>query len=125
MINKLNDKIIFLSAKNNEYLVFVEKVYNKIEEILQKNGIRCDHSFKEEKEKIFAMLADLEEIFMMNRGNLKVLYKDNTDVNRLKQKLVKNSVVVKEFEDARSKLLQHFVETPKKNEFIQPLTSRF
>lgn len=129
VLNKLNDKILFLTAKNNEDSIFIEKVMNKLDDVFEKfNFIDKEYFFNSMKEKILSKFEDLEAILQKNKAFLMNCTKSEAQkkVVSLKEKLKANNVVLKEFEDARFKLLQHFSDSPSsKKSGSQALTSRY
>jgi len=129
VLNKLNDKILFLTAKSNEDSNFIEKVMNRVDDIFEKfNFIDKEYCFNNMKEKVLAKIEDLETILQRNREGLVNCTRSEAreKVVNLKEKLKANNVVLKEFEDARVKLLKHFSDSPSSlKSRTQALTSRF
>ncbi|OMJ88009.1 hypothetical protein SteCoe_10165 [Stentor coeruleus] len=128
-LNKLNDKIIYLTSKNNEDNLFIEKVCNNLEEICEKYDImNKKYHYVNNKEKILSKIDDIAEVFEKNKGGVKKVQRNEnkSGVYNLKEKLIENSLILKEFEEARSKLVKHFDESPKKGfEFQYPFTTRY
>lgn len=128
-LNKLNDKIIYLTSKNNEDNLFIEKVCNRLEEIFEKYDIMDrKYQYLNNKEKILSKLDDITEIFEKNKVGVKKVQRNESKGGAyiLKEKLMENSLILKEFEEARTKLVKHFEETPKKGYELQyPFTTRY
>ena len=122
--NELNDKILVFTAKNSEESNFTEKIMNQLDELFERfmmKETRCVVSGM--KEKIMMRLDSLTKYFeSINQKSYHV--KPNKKSFNLKEKLIENNIVLKEFEEARSKLMQHFLESPKNNK-IKSNTTRF
>ena len=119
VLNKLNDKISWLNSKLNEDGIFVENICNKLDEVFEKYNLESNSSnTRNSKEKIMFRIKELGMLFDKNNESLKrgESFEMNPKNKILKQKLVENSSVLKEFETARSNLLKHFEETPKKDQ---------
>lgn len=124
VLNKLNNKIIFLSSKNNEDSFFIEKVSNKIDEIFEKAFFeQKPGNYKNIQDRILEKLEELEMNILNQQKNQS--YDSRSNSNNLKKKLVENSAVVKEFEEARNKLVKHFSDSPRKGFEVHPNTTRY
>ncbi|OMJ93959.1 hypothetical protein SteCoe_3021 [Stentor coeruleus] len=129
MFKKFTNKINFLTSKNNEDNAFIDSIYNRIEDIFGKYDlIERYNEYTSLREKIICKLDDIAAVFEKNKGNLKKCTKSEAkaSVSVLKEKLVENSVILKDFEEARSKLVKHFVDDSGKKIDVQyPLTTRY
>lgn len=122
--NELNDKILVITSKNSEESNFTEKIMNHLDELFERFMIketRCVVSGM--KEKIMMRLDSLTK-YLENINQKSYQVKPNKKIPSLKEKLIENNIVLKEFEEARSKLMQHFLESPR-NRKIQSNTTRF
>lgn len=116
VLNKLNEKINFLSQLHNEDNTFIEKVMKKVDEIFDKfDLIDKEYCFNNMKEKINSKLDDLEVVLEKNRQNIVKCTKSDVKkhVDCLKERLMKSNEVRKDFEDARLKLIKYFEDSPK------------
>lgn len=125
ILNKLNDKIAYLNSKVNEDGIFIENLNGKLEEIFEKYRLNLNSGFaKSFKEKILSKVNELGNLIGKSRGLEK--FEKNPSTKGVKQRLIANSSVVKEFEEARCNLLKHFAGSPKKTlPTDYPLTSRY
>lgn len=129
MFKKFTNKINYLTSKNNEDNAFINSICNRIEEIFGRYDLIDRYNeYASVKEKIISKLDDIAAVFEKNKGNLKKCTKSEAkaNVSVLKEKLVENSIILKDFEEARSKLVKHFVDnTGKKIDIQYPLTTRY
>jgi hypothetical protein len=125
VLYKLNEKITFLTQVHNEDNSFIEKVMKKVDGLFEKfDLIDKEYVFTNMKEKINSKLEDLEIVLEKNRMNIvkctKADVKKHLEV--LKEKLFQSHEVRKEFEEARTKLLKYFEESPS---LQKSLTTRY
>jgi hypothetical protein len=125
IINKLNDKILMFTARSSEDANFMEKVMNLLDEIFERflvKEVRC--AVTGMKDKILMRLESLIKFFEGQEQTSKKTGKNFKSGLGLKEKLIENNIILKEFEEARSKLMLHFHDSPKGRK-LQAFTTRF